>query len=343
MYQPRGKVLGGTSSINGMVYMRGNPPITTAGASAAATGWDWDSVLPFFKKAEDQERGPNEFHGVGGPLRVSDPVRWKLGDAWCRGGDRGRHAGQRRFQRRPPGRRRHFQMHDEGGAALEHGTRLSRPAKGRANLTIETEAHATASSSRAKGRRRRLPASAACLGRRAPRRDRRLRRRLRLAAAVAAIGLGPGRIAAGIRHSGGARHAGRGQAPAGPFLCPSGLSLHPADHAQRPGGNSVRCAPRPASVFSPIRVRSPATAFAPAPSQERPAPLAARHAAQISHLELWAATAPACKPHPFPASASARCICAPTRAARCGSRAPTRWRRRRSASTSSRRNTTSTR
>ena len=73
-YQPRGKVLGGTSSINGMVYMRGTPPTTTAGASAAARAGTTTSVLPYFKKAEDQERGADEFHGVGGPLQGVEPA-----------------------------------------------------------------------------------------------------------------------------------------------------------------------------------------------------------------------------------------------------------------------------
>src|SRR6266851_4130917 len=63
LYQPRGKVLGGTSSINGMVYMRGNSA-------------DYDSVLTYFKRAEDNARGTDAFHGTGGPLKVSDH-RWQ--------------------------------------------------------------------------------------------------------------------------------------------------------------------------------------------------------------------------------------------------------------------------
>src|SRR3989442_1200558 len=81
LYQPRGKVLGGTSSINGMVYMRGTPTDYDGWRQRGCEGWDWDSVLPFFKKAEDQERGADEFHGVGGPLRVSNAVRSPLADA----------------------------------------------------------------------------------------------------------------------------------------------------------------------------------------------------------------------------------------------------------------------
>jgi choline dehydrogenase len=60
LYQPRGKVLGGTSSINGMVYMRGNAADYDEWRQRGCTGWDWDGVLPYFKKAEHQERGANE-------------------------------------------------------------------------------------------------------------------------------------------------------------------------------------------------------------------------------------------------------------------------------------------
>ena len=87
MYQPRGKVLGGTSSINGMVYMRGNPADYDLWRQRGCAGWDWDSVLPYFKKAEDQERGPSATHGAGGPLRVVDqPIRWELADAFVAAG-----------------------------------------------------------------------------------------------------------------------------------------------------------------------------------------------------------------------------------------------------------------
>ena len=72
MYQPRGKVLGGTSSINGMVYMRGNAADYDEWRQRGCEGWDYASVLPYFKRAEDQERGASEYHGVGGPLKVSD-------------------------------------------------------------------------------------------------------------------------------------------------------------------------------------------------------------------------------------------------------------------------------
>lgn len=71
-YQPRGRVLGGSSSINAMVYIRGTRADYDRWAEAGATGWSYRDVLPYFRQSQDQERGANEFHGVGGPLAVSD-------------------------------------------------------------------------------------------------------------------------------------------------------------------------------------------------------------------------------------------------------------------------------
>ncbi|HEY0183817.1 MAG TPA: GMC family oxidoreductase N-terminal domain-containing protein [Rhodopila sp.] len=74
LYLPRGKTLGGSSSINGMVYIRGNHADYDEWRQRGCTGWDWDSVLPFFKKAENQARGADAYHGTGGPLHVSDQL-----------------------------------------------------------------------------------------------------------------------------------------------------------------------------------------------------------------------------------------------------------------------------
>jgi choline dehydrogenase-like flavoprotein len=72
LYIPRGKTLGGSSSINAMCYIRGVKQDYDSWAASGAEGWGWNSVLPYFKKSEDQERGESELHGVGGPLSVSD-------------------------------------------------------------------------------------------------------------------------------------------------------------------------------------------------------------------------------------------------------------------------------
>ncbi|MER5209117.1 GMC family oxidoreductase N-terminal domain-containing protein [Streptomyces sp. NPDC002838] len=67
---PRGKVVGGSSSINGMIYARGVPEDYNSWAYRGCYGWDWDSVLPYFKRSEDHEEGASELHGHGGPLPV---------------------------------------------------------------------------------------------------------------------------------------------------------------------------------------------------------------------------------------------------------------------------------
>ena len=72
LFQPRGKVLGGTGSINGMIYMRGQPEDFDGWKAAGCEGWGWQDVLPYFKSCEDQERGADAFHGTGGPVAVSD-------------------------------------------------------------------------------------------------------------------------------------------------------------------------------------------------------------------------------------------------------------------------------
>jgi len=144
MYQPRGKVLGGTSSINGMIYMRGNPADYDEWRQRGNEGWDWDSVLPYFRKAEDQERGEDEFHGTGGPLRVSDqPTKWELAramlEATIQAGvppnpdfNGARQEGVGWYQTTTGNRRR-------WSAAAAY----LKPARGRANLVVRTQAHAT--------------------------------------------------------------------------------------------------------------------------------------------------------------------------------------------------------
>jgi choline dehydrogenase len=72
VFQPRGKVLGGSSSINGLLYVRGQHEDYDRWRQLGNQGWGFDDVLPYFKAAEDQQRGANDFHGSGGPLPVSD-------------------------------------------------------------------------------------------------------------------------------------------------------------------------------------------------------------------------------------------------------------------------------
>lgn len=74
MYWPRGKVVGGSSSINGMVYIRGHSSDYDRWSQLGLTGWGWDDVLPYFRRSEDSARGVDAFHGHGGPLHTEKRV-----------------------------------------------------------------------------------------------------------------------------------------------------------------------------------------------------------------------------------------------------------------------------
>ncbi|WP_049104131.1 GMC family oxidoreductase, partial [Burkholderia cenocepacia] len=71
-YQPRGRGMGGSSAINAMIYTRGHPGDYDEWAQLGATGWGWQDVLPYFRRAEGNERGADAWHGADGPLTVSD-------------------------------------------------------------------------------------------------------------------------------------------------------------------------------------------------------------------------------------------------------------------------------
>jgi choline dehydrogenase len=143
LYQPRGKVLGGTSSINGMVYMRGTPSDYDGWRQRGCEGWDYDSVLPFFRKAEDQERGPDEFHGVGGPLRVSNPVLSPLGDAMVAAAIEAGIPANPDFNGARQEGVGYYQTTTNNRRRWSAARAYLRGAKSRANLTIATNAHAT--------------------------------------------------------------------------------------------------------------------------------------------------------------------------------------------------------
>jgi choline dehydrogenase len=144
MYQPRGKVIGGTSSINGMVYMRGNAADYDEWRQRGCTGWDYDSVLPFFKKAENQQRGENDFHGVGGPLTVSDqPRRLELASALVDAAIESGLPPNDDFNGATQEGAGFFQSTTGKSRRWSTATAYLRPARGRANLTVHSNAHAT--------------------------------------------------------------------------------------------------------------------------------------------------------------------------------------------------------
>src|ERR1700710_1708973 len=84
---PRGRVLGGTSSINGMIYMRGQKEDYDYWRQLGNIGWSYEDVLTYCKKSEDNEIGDNEYHATGGPLRVSNLPRDELAEAFIKAGE----------------------------------------------------------------------------------------------------------------------------------------------------------------------------------------------------------------------------------------------------------------
>jgi choline dehydrogenase len=144
LLQHRGRVLGGTSSINGMVYTRGAPSDYDHWRQLGCAGWDWDSVLKYFKKAENNERGSDGYHGVDGPLNVSDyRPRWDLVDSFVRAAEE---AGLRRNYDLNGERQDGIGYHQyttRGGQRWSVTQGYLRQARRRSNLRIETRAHAT--------------------------------------------------------------------------------------------------------------------------------------------------------------------------------------------------------
>jgi choline dehydrogenase len=141
VFQPRGKVLGGSSSINGLLYVRGQHEDYDRWRQRGNAGWGYDDVLPYFKKAENQQRGADKYHGAGGPLPVSD---WRhadpLSEAFVVA------AAQTGIPTNPD-----FNGASQEGAGFfqtttQRGRRAStaysylRPAKSRSNLHVETSA-----------------------------------------------------------------------------------------------------------------------------------------------------------------------------------------------------------
>jgi choline dehydrogenase len=144
LFQPRGKVLGGTSAINGMLYIRGNPADYNEWRQRGCEGWDWDSVLPYFRKSEDQERGADAYHGSGGPLRVSDQrYRWKVAEHFVAAANEAGIARNPDFNGAAHEGAGFYQTTTRNGRRLSSATAFLAPARRRANLRIETGAQAT--------------------------------------------------------------------------------------------------------------------------------------------------------------------------------------------------------
>lgn len=143
LYWPRGKVLGGSGSINAMIYMRGNPCDYDYWRSLGNDGWSFAEALPYFKKSENQERGASEYHGVGGPVNVADlrsinPLSRAFVEAGVELGL------PRNLDFNGPEQEGvgFYQVAQKNGKRHSAVDAYLRPALGRPNLMVETHAHA---------------------------------------------------------------------------------------------------------------------------------------------------------------------------------------------------------
>ena len=137
----RGRVLGGCSSINAMIYMRGQRSDYDHWASLGNRGWGWDDVLPVFKRSEDYQHGADEWHGVGGEMRVEERrVSWEILDAWRRAAEECGIPRIAEFNRGDNFGNAYFQMNQRSGRRWSGTKAFLRPVMHRPNLTVRTHA-----------------------------------------------------------------------------------------------------------------------------------------------------------------------------------------------------------
>ncbi|WP_185267085.1 GMC family oxidoreductase [Halopseudomonas xiamenensis] len=142
--QPRGRVLGGSSSINGLVYIRGQQQDFDDWRDAGNPGWGWDDVLPYFLRAEDQVRGADAFHGVGGPLAVSDQSEpHPLCDAFIAAAEQHGLPRNPDFNGATQEGVGYYQTTSRRGLRCSAATAYLKPARHRSNLTLVTRAQVT--------------------------------------------------------------------------------------------------------------------------------------------------------------------------------------------------------
>ena len=138
----RGKVLGGCSSINAMIYMRGQKADYDHWAALGNRGWSWDDVLPVFKRSEDYQHGADEFHGAGGELRVEERrVSWEILDAWRDAADECGIPKIAEFNRGDNFGTAYFQVTQRRGRRWSAVNAFLNPVRHRANLEVRTHAH----------------------------------------------------------------------------------------------------------------------------------------------------------------------------------------------------------
>ncbi len=141
-FQPRGRTLGGSSSINAMIYIRGSKFDYDRWAAHGAPGWSWDEVLPYFLKAEDNARGANGLHAVGGPLSVSD-LKYKnpLSDAFLLAAGECQLPSNTDFNGKSQEGMGYYQVTQRDGQRCSAAKAYLHPASERENVAVFTDSH----------------------------------------------------------------------------------------------------------------------------------------------------------------------------------------------------------
>jgi choline dehydrogenase len=142
--QPRGKVMGGSSSINGLLYIRGQAEDFNHWRQLGNAGWSFEDVLPYFRKAEDQQRGADDLHGVGGPLSVSDVSEpHPLCEAFIAACEQAGHPRTDDFNGASQEGAGYFQLTTRKGRRWSTARGYLKPARKRSNLAVVSGALAT--------------------------------------------------------------------------------------------------------------------------------------------------------------------------------------------------------
>ncbi|MPZ10632.1 MAG: choline dehydrogenase [Kiloniellaceae bacterium] len=138
---PRGRVLGGSSSINGMIYMRGQARDYDLWRQLGNAGWSWDDVLPYFKRSEDHYQGGDDHHGSGGEWRVEEQrLSWEILDAFRKAADECGIPPTDDFNRGDNEGCGYFQVNQKRGVRWSSAKAFLRPVLHRPNLTVMTGA-----------------------------------------------------------------------------------------------------------------------------------------------------------------------------------------------------------
>ncbi|MGB3555630.1 MAG: GMC family oxidoreductase N-terminal domain-containing protein [Jannaschia sp.] len=141
---PRGRVLGGSSSLNGLLYVRGQPEDYDRWRQMGLPGWGWDDVLPLFRRSQRQERGADEFHGSDGPLWVSNMrLQRPICDAWVAAAQAAGYPFNPDYNGATQEGASYFQLTTKNGRRCSAAVAFLNPARSRDNLRIVTNAPAT--------------------------------------------------------------------------------------------------------------------------------------------------------------------------------------------------------